>query len=165
MSIENSLDVNKILNRLLSLYNLKTDASLARKLEVTPPVLGMWRKRNNINAVLIVEKCSDTDLNQLFYGRPAPATEAPPEKYKTTPEGQALARKSNVKIHDVRALKKQIEEDLAQRLREREEIQEENKRLKEELLYTKGRLDEAEKILATIKITATEKSVEKEVAA
>lgn len=65
---EKNINTVDILKRIKSIKGLKTDKSLAEYLGVSSGVLSNWKVRNSIDLTIIVEKCSDIDLNYIIHG-------------------------------------------------------------------------------------------------
>ena len=62
------IDKSLILNRLISHYDFKFQADLARFLGIKTNTLSNWYTRNIINFDLLVTKCEDLNLNWLING-------------------------------------------------------------------------------------------------
>lgn len=58
----------KILQRIKKAYNIKTDADLARFLDLKPNTLAMQKKRNAVDLDRIFKKCEDLNKNWLVDG-------------------------------------------------------------------------------------------------
>ena len=67
-NIFNKIDVESILNRVKSVYKLKSDADVARFFDVSRATPSSWRKRNTIDFQAFVTRCRDQDLNWLILG-------------------------------------------------------------------------------------------------
>ena len=59
-------DKSLILNKIKAHYKLKSDADLARFLDVKSNVVSNWRDRNSIDYDIVFTKCDDLDLNILL---------------------------------------------------------------------------------------------------
>jgi hypothetical protein len=68
MSRNNLHFVNTILDRIKEYYALKTDLDLANFLEVHRSTVSAWRRRGAMDYGLVLQKCTDPDLNWLIYG-------------------------------------------------------------------------------------------------
>jgi len=62
------MDVKSILERIKKFYNIKEDKELAKFLGVTPQNIYDWKKRGTIKIDILLEKCSEMDLNYLLRG-------------------------------------------------------------------------------------------------
>ncbi|MEZ2337650.1 S24 family peptidase [Mucilaginibacter sp. RCC_168] len=60
-----NIDKSLILNKIKYFYNLASDKDLAEFLDISPPVLANWRKRNTIDYDIIFTKCESMDFNDL----------------------------------------------------------------------------------------------------
>lgn len=62
--------VNDVINRLKTALNADSDASLCKLINIAPPVLSNWRRRNSIDYELIITVCelNKLDLNNIFVG-------------------------------------------------------------------------------------------------
>lgn len=58
----------EIIQRIKEAYNLKTDAEVAKFLEIKPSTLSMQKNRGRLNLIRILEKCSDLNKNWLLDG-------------------------------------------------------------------------------------------------
>lgn len=58
----------EIIQRIKEAYNLKTDAEVAKFLEIKPSTLSMQKNRGRLNLKRILEKCSDLNRNWLLDG-------------------------------------------------------------------------------------------------
>lgn len=58
----------EIIHRIKEAYNLKTDAEVAKFLEIKPSTLSMQKNRGRLNLKRILEKCSDLNRNWLLDG-------------------------------------------------------------------------------------------------
>ncbi len=78
MSRDNVLDVHKILTRVKLVLNLKTDAELAKTLEVKPTTISAWKRRENIDLTKIITLCNSMDVSMdwLLYGKGEERVEA-----------------------------------------------------------------------------------------
>jgi len=69
MSSKDSLDVNKVLERLKSVLELDTDTQLAETLDLKPNSLSMQRARNSLNHNRIVPLCDKEGISlDWLYG-------------------------------------------------------------------------------------------------
>ncbi|MCD6234427.1 MAG: helix-turn-helix domain-containing protein [Candidatus Marinimicrobia bacterium] len=80
MSRNNLQFVNTILDRIKEYYTLKTDFDLANFLEVHRSTVSAWRRRGAMDYGLVLQKCTDPDLNWLIYGK-KPREDAYPLAY------------------------------------------------------------------------------------
>lgn len=71
MSIENSLDANKIIKRVKECLKLKRDVELANLLNVKQNTISSWKKRNNIDLTTIITLCEPVgvSIDWLIYGK------------------------------------------------------------------------------------------------
>ncbi|SLM27837.1 putative Bacteriophage CI repressor helix-turn-helix domain protein [Desulfamplus magnetovallimortis] len=71
MSIENSLDANKIIQRLKQVVNVKTNFELAEILEIKPNTISSWKKRGNLDLNKIISLCEyyKVSVDWLLYGK------------------------------------------------------------------------------------------------
>lgn len=72
MSSADVHNVSEITHRIKTAYKLPSDAALARFLNVNTSTLANWKRRESLNYDLILEKCSDLDLNWLLRGEGVP---------------------------------------------------------------------------------------------
>ena len=63
------IHIENILNRIKQAYTIKSDAELARFLDIKPSTLANWRKRGTINFNLVFTKCESISLDWLIFGR------------------------------------------------------------------------------------------------
>jgi predicted GTPase len=61
----NKPDVNKIINKLLDYYNIKTITELSSKLNVGQPTISKWKINNSYNAML--KKCKELNIPKEIY--------------------------------------------------------------------------------------------------
>ena len=59
---------NQVLDRIKNDYGFVSDKQLASHLDLSAQNIANWRRRNSIDFKLIIDKCSDMDLNFLFKG-------------------------------------------------------------------------------------------------
>ena len=69
MSSEKVPDVTVLLSRVKTALGIKKDVELAEFLGVSQHVVSMWKKRNNANLKLILEKCNHLDAEWLLTGK------------------------------------------------------------------------------------------------
>ncbi|SMC69484.1 Bacteriophage CI repressor helix-turn-helix domain-containing protein [Desulfocicer vacuolatum DSM 3385] len=85
MSRDNVLHVHNILMRVKLILNLKTDAELAKILEIKPTTISAWKRRGNIDLNKIITLCNpmNVSMDWLLYGKGEeciPAANDPTEK-------------------------------------------------------------------------------------
>lgn len=68
MSIEESQNVNDILNRIKAAYQLHSDVELAKLLGKAPSTISTWRRRGSVDYGLIFAICQDLNANYILYG-------------------------------------------------------------------------------------------------
>lgn len=61
--------VNDIIDRLKTFFELKSDAELAKKLQVTPGALSNWRSRGSLDYASVLTHCDNINLNWLLTGK------------------------------------------------------------------------------------------------
>lgn len=158
---KNLLDVNKIIDKLISFYDLHTDAALTRLLGVNASTVAQWRRRNRIDLHLIVTRCHGINLNWLLLDTqqtPQHQITEPTEEYHAN---EILSRQSNVAaVYDAEALRKKFEADLTQKLEEREQLIEQNRQLQERVTYLQGQVDAMQSVFAAMNIDITQKKRE-----
>lgn len=64
-----NIDKGLIISRIISMYNLKNKAGLAKFLNVSPGTISAWVSRNSLDYDLVFTKCSDSDFNLLIKGK------------------------------------------------------------------------------------------------
>jgi hypothetical protein len=64
----NSQYVKEVCARIKSAYNLANDVQLAAFLDIASSTLAMQQKRGNLDFAMILQKCSDLDLNWILRG-------------------------------------------------------------------------------------------------
>ena len=72
MSSKNSLDVNKIIERTRSALNIRTDAELAKVLNLRPNTIAMWKTRGYVDLHAILTICKHVSADWLIYGIGSP---------------------------------------------------------------------------------------------
>ena len=63
------MQINFVIERLCSYYQLDKKKDLADKLGVKPSVISNWITRNTIDWSIIFTKCEDINLNWVVYGQ------------------------------------------------------------------------------------------------
>ena len=85
MSIKNSLDANKIIQRVKDVVGVKTNYELSELLEIKPNTISSWKKRGNIDLNKIISICEHYKVSTdwVLYGKGGecvPAANDPTEK-------------------------------------------------------------------------------------
>lgn len=70
MSIEKSHKGTLIIDRLKQALEVKYDTDLADKMGIDRTVVANWKRRDSVNADVIISKCHHLDLNYIFTGVP-----------------------------------------------------------------------------------------------
>lgn len=68
------IDKRIVLDRIKSIYDLKSDLELAKFLQVPPSTLSSWRQRNSLDMDVIHSICVDINWNYLIRGIGDPFT-------------------------------------------------------------------------------------------
>lgn len=63
------INVKDIIPRLKEYFKVKSDEKLASILDVSIHTIRAWKQRNSVDFRIIIEKCDDSDLNWIFYGK------------------------------------------------------------------------------------------------
>ncbi len=125
-----------LLDRLKRAYGLRNDAELARHLGLSSSsAIGNWRRRDTFDIKVLMERCSDLNLDWVIYGRgpmrPFAYTTSVQETFTETvqeptpipgnaPRARILTRLDNLKA-EIEKLKESVameEEDQGESIRE-----------------------------------------------
>lgn len=120
-------------------------------------VLNLLYHKYLVNCNWLVTGEGDAFLNETHLpDTPQPHTvNEPTERYDAA---EILSRQSNVSaVYDAEALRKQFEEDLVEKLTEREQLIEQNRELQELIVYMHGQIDALQTLFATLRVDVTQK--------
>lgn len=76
--------MNIIFSRIKQVYGLRSDADLARHLDMNPSTVAMHRNRGKTDYERIIRRCADADLNWIFRGTGVGESHA--ETYNAEPD-------------------------------------------------------------------------------
>jgi len=62
------IDIFSIIERAKLALNLRTDSELARKLEIKPSAISMWKQRGSIDLISLLNLCPNVSSDWLIYG-------------------------------------------------------------------------------------------------
>jgi len=79
MSIENSLNANKIIQRVKDVIGIKTNYELSKVLQIKPNTISSWKKRGNIDLNKIISICEQYKISTdwILYGKGGECVAAP----------------------------------------------------------------------------------------
>jgi hypothetical protein len=97
---KNNTFVEQVLQKIKNAYNIKTDASLARFLNMRPNTLAMQKKRGSLNWLRIFKKCSDLDKNWLFHDNNPGASNGSPIRIRFVKQSKLIPISSTSKYYE-----------------------------------------------------------------